>query len=433
MVFTKSKEMLAMWGTVILIAALGMFLTFRWLVGSPLPEKLTMASGSPSGAYYWYAQRYAALIKERSGIEVEVRSTAGTVENLALLQQTDGGVDLAFVQSGVAAKDITGVQALASVNHEPLWVFYRKNAPFRYLSELTGKTLAIGHTGGGTRPVSLQLLKDNGVTADNATFSALGGAAATQALMEGKIDVGFFVAALESTYIQALMDQDDVAFMHFQRSASYTRRYDFLSAVSLPQGLLSLKDNRPSQTVDLLAMSTILAARTDLHPGLTPLLLEVAKTLHGDGSLIDSPGRFPTSDTNGLPGNKDAQQYFEKGPSFLYSVLPFQLASTIDRLKIMIVPLLTLLLPLFKLTPPLYRWRMRAKIYQWYGRVREQDLQITATASNEQLLAVRESLQAVEQDLKEVKVPLSFMEELYQLQLHIGYLQRQVEKALKAA
>ena len=430
--FAKPKEMLLVWGGVILIATLGMLLTFRWLVGSPLPEKLILASGSTSGAYYEYAQRYAALIKEKSGIEVEVLSTAGTVENLSLLQRETSGVSLAFVQSGVAPKDIQGVQALASVNHEPLWVFYRKDQPLQYLSDLTQKTLSVGKIGGGTRPVVLQLLKDNGIQADNATLSALGGEKAAQALIKGDLDAAFFVAGIGSAYIQTLMHHEDIQFFDFQRHASYVRRYDFLSSISLPQGLLSLEKNQPAENVNLLAMSTVLAARMDLHPGLVPLLLEIAQEIHHEGGLIDPAGRFPSSDANGLPVNENAQQYFKKGPSFLYSVLPFQLASTIDRLKIMIVPLLTLLLPLLKLTPPLYRWRMRAKIYQWYGRVREQDLKITKAASTEQLRAVRESLQAVEQDLKEVKVPLSFMEELYQLQLHIGYLQRQVEKALKA-
>jgi hypothetical protein len=49
----------------------------------------------------------------------------------------------------------------------------------------------------------------------------------------------------------------------------------------------------------------------------------------------------------------------------LQKYLPFWIASVVDRGKILLLPALTLLLPLFRVAPPLYRWRIRSRIYRW--------------------------------------------------------------------
>jgi len=425
---TKSRDIWLVWLLVIVITTVAMVMTYRTFVGEPIPTQITLASGSETGAYHWYAKQYAKLIEEKSGIKVTVQTTAGSAENLELLQNDDRGVSLAFLQSGIAPSEIQNVQALMSVNHEPLWVFFDKREGLQSLAGLKGQVVAIGSEGGGTRPVALKLLADNGVVADNTTFSDLSGMAAAGALQAGEVRAVMYVAALKGEYVQALLNDPAIGFLDFKRYASYERRYDFLSAVAMPEGLLSLQKNSPEYAVHVLAMNTMLVSRTDLHPALIPLLLDIGREVHKKGSLLDPAGTFPAAKFNGLPGNKDAEKYFRKGPSFLHGIMSFQMATSIDRLKVMIVPLLTLLLPLFKLTPPIYRWRMRAKIYRWYERVREQDLRIVDGVDQETLRDIDGHLHTLEQDLKKVKVPLSFMEELYQLQTHISLLQGKVDK-----
>ena len=58
--------------------------------------------------------------------------------------------------------------------------------------------------------------------------------------------------------------------------------------------------------------------------------------------------QFPNSLNMQLDLSEEAKRYFEYGDTFLEKIFPYWIASNIDRLKILLIPLLTLLFPLFK-------------------------------------------------------------------------------------
>jgi hypothetical protein len=116
----------------------------------------------------------------------------------------------------------------------------------------------------------------------------------------------------------------------------------------------------------------------------------------------------------------------------LQRVLPFWLASLVDRLKVMLVPLIMLLLPMFRAAPPLVRWRTRRKVYRWYAALRDVDKRmaggLTPSQIDEELARVRD----IDRQVNDVQVPLGYMHEFYHLRLHLKMLQEQLEK-LKVA
>lgn len=122
-----------------------------------------------------------------------------------------------------------------------------------------------------------------------------------------------------------------------------------------------------------------------------------------------------------------AQEYYESGPSLLQRHVPFWIASLIDRTKIMLLPLLTLAFPLFKIAPPVYRWRIRSRIYRWYKLLREID-QHADGATAEQRTRNLDTLSEMQRELEEISVPLSYMEEFYNLRLHIDLVRRRLEQ-----
>jgi hypothetical protein len=93
----------------------------------------------------------------------------------------------------------------------------------------------------------------------------------------------------------------------------------------------------------------------------------------------------------------------------------------------MLVPLVVLLIPLVKLAPPVYRWRIRSRIYRWYALLRGID-QALRTGRVDELQEFGKKLSAVERELEEVTVPLSYMEEFYHLRLHIDLVKRRLEQ-----
>jgi TRAP transporter TAXI family solute receptor len=401
-------------------------------VEPPPPKHLVIATGSPDGAYYKFALEYAAFLKDE-GLELEVRETKGSIENLSILEDPKSGVGAALIQSGLADnKAKKALRALGSLYREPLWIFYRGSENIQRLNELAHKRIAIGPAGSGTRAIAIPLLQANSVTEKGkTTFSDESGAAAVAALKEGKLDVAFFVAAIEAPYIQHLLEDDSIRLMSLSQQTAYLQRFRYLAKVDLPPGLIDLGKNLPAKRVDLVAPTAMLVVRKDLHPALASLLINAASKVHGAGDLISSPGEFPSASYTDLPLSEEAQRYYKSGPPFLQRFLPFWLASLVDRLKVMIIPLVMLLMPLFRAAPPLVRWRTRRKVYLWYSLLRDIDQQLAVGISEGQIRANLVKLRSVEEQVvAHVDVPLSYMEEFYNLRVHIRMMEQKLEKLL---
>ena len=379
-----------------------------------------MASGQADGAYSHFAQRYRELLAEQ-GIELRIRHTAGSVENIQLLEDESEAVDLAFVQGGLGTQAASsGIVSLASLYYEPLWVFYRGDERISRLGDFAQHRLSVGAEGSGTRAVALTLLRDNRFEPIYADLLALDDRAATRALQDGDIDAAFFVASPRSELIQTLLAEEAIQLMSFARAAAYTRRHHFLSRISLPEGVINLQANIPARDTTLLAATANLVATEDFHPALVSLLLQIATRVHSGGDLFEKPGAFPNAGNLDFPLDAEAARYFKHGPPFLQRYLSFWTANLIDRLKVMLVPLVTLLIPLFKIMPPTYRWRVRKKIYRWYRELLALDIDHPEHESAERLQELRSKLDAIEEEVRKVRVPLSYADELYDLRLHIG-------------
>ena len=403
-----------------------------WLVGPACPKRVVIATGGADGAYYAFAERYREILA-RDGIELVVRSTAGSIENAELLRNDDSDVSLALIQGGTAAEDSgDAIESLASLYLEPVWIFYRGDDTLEQLTQLKNRRIAVGPVGSGTRAVALQLLRENGVMVDEVDSAAkttpLGGRQAVAALKRGEVDAAFFVISPQSSLVRELLESDGVRLMSLQRADAYRRRYPYLSSVVLSRGMLDLTRDVPAADAVLLAPTANLVARRDLHPALVPLLLKAAQEVHATGGFLESPGEFPSDRFIDYPLNTDAGRYLRSGPTMLYRYLPFRVAAGIDRMKLMLLPLCTLLLPLLKAAPPIYRWRIRSKIYRWYRVLREIDQKLRESGGQADFSAEIQRLQNMEHELAEVSVPLSYMQEFYNLRLHVSFVLGRLER-----
>ena len=248
--------------------------------------------------------------------------------------------------------------------------------------------------------------------------------AAAKALRNGELDAAFFVAAFDADYIQELLNDKSVTLLNFDQHEAYHRRFRFLAPVTVPAGLVDLGQNIPGQDIALLAPTAMLVVRKDFHPALVPLLLTTATRIHGKGDVISDPGEFPSGSYCDIPVSEDATHFYKSGPPVLQRLLPFWLASLVDRVKVMLIPLVMLMMPLLRATPPLMRWRTRRKIYLWYSDLREIDQSLitglTVAEVDEQLARLKE----IHHQVAYVDVPLSYMEEFYHLRSHLAMLQQ---------
>ncbi len=421
------KQMLRIYGPAALLAILAFAVAYQFIKPAP-PDHVRIASGGPQGAYYGFAQAYAReLAKE--GITLEVIQTAGSVENIGLLHQ--GKVDIALVQGGIPDAD-KGLElySLGSLYYEPLWLFVRKGVQVADLRDLRGLTVAAGGKGSGTRALVLRLLADNGVGPDDTRLPALASQAAAERLRQGAVDAAFFVTSPRSSLIQSLLKDGRLALVPFRRTEAYARRYRFLTGVTLPEGVVDLKQDIPPHDVRLLAPAANLVVSSENHPAINDLLLQAIARVHRDGDWFAGHGEFPRSDLLAYPLAAEAERFYKSGPPFLQRYLPFWAASLVDRLKVMLLPLVLMLLPLFKAMPPLYQWRMASRIYRWYDDLFEIEQRLDQ--GREDPVVLMRTLDRIEKEVRHIDVPLRFGDQLYALREHIELVQRRLEEAQEA-
>lgn len=411
-----------------LLLVVGAFwLTAQFIRPAP-PDYLVLASGGPGGAYEMYAARYRPIL-ERNGIELRERPTAGALENIELLNDPDSGIDVAFVQGGLSRGEGEGsLVSLGSFYVEPLWVFYRGKQTLERLTQLKGRRIALGPPGSGTRALTLELLQANGIDDTTATFLPLGGLDAIAALREGRVDVVFVVGPAQSSAVWMALYTPGVRIMDFAQAEAYVRRFPYLSAVVLPRGAVDLQRDVPAQDVRMVATMATLVARESTHPALIDLLMQAASEVHGQPGLFQRPGEFPKAQQVDFPLSSEAERYYKSGPSFLQRYLPFWAATLIDRMIVLLIPFIAVLLPLMRVLPVIYAWRVRARIYKWYGELKFLEAEIEASTDQSSRAEWLAQLERLEDRVNHIPTPLMYTNQLYILREHIGLVRSRVQR-----
>lgn len=388
-----------------------------------------IATGGTSGAYYAFAERYREILAEQ-GVELVVRESSGSIENIALLGDTASGVDLAFVQGGTGdGTAAPGLVALASLYYEPIWLFTRPTLFGRPdgLRALAGQRIAVGPEGSGTRAVARLLLGDVGLGNMPGLLSPLGGSKAAEALRRQEIDAAFIVAGPTAPAVREMFAADAMDIMSVRLGEALALRHRFLSLVRLPRGVIDPARDQPPDDVVLLAPTAGLVVRDDFHPALVELVLRAAERVHRGGGLFEAPGEFPSGKHLDFPLDDEAQRYLESGPGFLQRYLPFWIANFLDRTKVMLVPLLTLLIPVFRILPPAYKWRMRSRIVRWYKDLASLERRLNASAPGDDTAALAAELDRVEAEVREMNMPSGYLDSVYSLRLHMEIVRARLD------
>jgi TRAP transporter TAXI family solute receptor len=421
----NTRLALGVWGVGALLLVLGVIVAFQF-VGPAPPDRIVMATGAEGGAYRQYGRSIAALLA-REDIEVELRETAGSVENLELLDQ--GAVDIGFVQGGLAARFPTdGVVTLGSLYFEPLWIFVPDGDAISSAADFAGKRLAVGAPGSGTRAVAEQLLGMNGIGPDEARFLDTVPDDLDEGLEAGDIDAAFVVGAPDSPVVIRLLQLPGVSLLGLRRTDAYVRHEPFLSRVDLPEGVLDLDRNLPPRPVATVGVAAMLGADDDLHPALVDLLLVSVQELFGGQSLLADAGQFPTPRYADLPLSEEAERFYEHGPPFLMRYLPFWAATLVDRLWVLLLPLIGLAIPLFKLLPPFYRWRIRRRLLRRYAVLESIDPFGKPVADAEDRHRRLRKLKELDDESASEIVPLGYVDDVYKLRRDIDLVRRRLDE-----
>jgi TRAP-type uncharacterized transport system substrate-binding protein len=425
-----------------------------WVLDPTPPKKVVLATGVDQGAYAEFGKRYAELLK-RHGITVELRATAGAAENLKLLRDPASGVDIAFTQGGAGERDRATEEdegelvSLGSLFYEPVWLFYREDSAKRLLNprppsgsknerssraavaevttltslaQLPGWKVNIGARGSGVPNLMRKLIDANRIDKDAITMLREPQTPAVMGFLNGDIDAIAFASAPESLMVQMLLQTPGVKLFNFAQADAYSRRFPFMSPVTLPRGVVDLAGDLPPEDVRLVAPTASLVAREGTHPALIQLFVQAARTIHGEAGWFQRKGDFPNAKNTERPLAAEAQRFYATGVPVLQRFLPFWLANLIDRMWVVLVSIVAILIPLSRVVPPLYQFRIRSRIFRWYKQLRAvEDEQ--GTRPTDVLL---KELGEIEHNVEQVSVPLSYADELYSLRSHIHMVRKKL-------
>lgn len=388
-----------------------------------------MATGPEGEANYQLGDRYREVLA-KSGVELRLMPTAGSLENLELLHESKSGVSVALIKGGDAVGvESSGIQSLGTVGYEPLWLFHR-NEITGNLRGLASRRVSIGPEGSGARAFALDILKRPKTEGTIGELLGYSPQVAAEKLIAGDIDAAFIVTGWESPAVQSLIDAKGVELASFARADALVVLYPFLTKLLLPRGIFDIAADRPASDVVLLGSRSILAVRADLHSALQYLLLTAAMQVHSQSGVFQKAGEFPIAESIGLPLSAEAWRFHKSGRPFLQEQLPFWFAVLIGRALFVLVPLTAVAYPIFKFLPMMYDWIMRLRIQRFYREMRSVENAMEDKSQQLDASAMTAKIDQLEQRAMHLRLPNAYDSSVYTMRVHIGLLRSHLESIL---
>lgn len=433
--FVSIKDVLVSFGPFIVLG-LVLLAAAYWALDPTPPKTVTLATGPAQSAYDALGKQYVRDLKAK-GIVVKTLQTQGSLANLELLKT--GKVDFGFVQGGSNAADTNNretpspLSTLGSLFVEPVWLFYSDAAAKRSLAgkpltsfkQLQGWRLNVGTAGSGVPNLMNKLFQSHRFETNTLSLSYLDEVPATQALLEGQLDAIVFASAPESLLVQTLLQTPGIQLMNFEQNEAYSRRFAFLSAVELPRGVVDLAADNPPANVRLIAPTTALLAHENAHPALVQLFAQASQHIHSGAGWFSKAREFPNAKHDEFTLAKEAERVMKQGTPVLERYLPFWFANLIERMWVALGLIVAILLPLSRIVPPLYAFRIRSRVFRWYAQLREIERH-TDGADKKDAKALLSELDALETVVEKIAVPLSYTDELYALRNNIHLVRKKL-------
>lgn len=407
-----------------LVLGIAAALAAIWYLSRDLlpPDRLRFAAGGAGGGYHGIAKQYQAILAE-DGIDVEILTTAGSVENARLLAA--GEADVGLLQGGVPVDG--DVHTLGNLFMEPFFIFTRRDGAMPgNVAAWSGLRLAVGGEGSGTRAAFLSMAGAAGLDPTANTLLPVGGTDGAQALLAGDADAALFVAPLKAPYLAALFDEPNAQLLTLEYLPALTSRLPGSRRIVLPAGGMVMNPPVPAQDTPMLAMVARMGTQPDLHPALTNRLIAAARRLHAGQTPINIEGTFPNMDFGALPANAYARDLIRNGPSPLHRYLPYWIVAQINRVLILLLPIIFLLLPVIRILPGLYAWRMRTKVFTYYQNIRDIETEADAATDADALRGLDDRLTEIDNQIAKLRLPIPYRHLAYTARVHVDLLRRRI-------
>jgi TRAP-type uncharacterized transport system substrate-binding protein len=416
----------------LLIVALS---TVIWLAKPAPPKHVLMATGAPGGIYENLAKQYVEFFK-KNGVILELVSTKGAEDNINRLKDKDDKLQAAFIQGGLvkSREQAQGLLSLGSLDYEPLWIFYRRSMfsvdDLKHRYDFLDHPVAIGVPGSGTYEHALRLLELTHIKL-NDNFKTISNEESVEAFKNGTVDAVVMVDGIDSKNVQAMINDPKARLADFTRAEAFARLLPFYHVISIPEGSLDLERNEPAKTIKMIAPTTNLVIDPTMHPAIQLLFLQAAEKINGGRSFLVRYGEFPAYKDSIIEESDVAKNFYKNGAPKLLEYMPFWLAEFLDRMLILLLPLVAFAYPIMRSMPGYRANRIRSRINEVYGALKlfEQELEDHFDPSQQE--AYLQKIDELDKKAQNLRVPRSLMSEYYTLRTTIDFVRNLIGRFSK--
>jgi TRAP-type uncharacterized transport system substrate-binding protein len=420
------------------IIAIAVFIIHRYQI---LNTPLVITSGGAGRPYHKLALRYKDFL-ERNGVNVQVRTSEGSIKNLEQLRDPASGVKAALIQGGITTQaKAAGLLSMGRVLTEPVWVYVNcaDAQKIQSLEDLRGKRLLVGGEGSGTRYLARQLLADYGVDDRNSYWLQKD---AKQFLEkspgEPAADAGFLVVAADLRDPDPTNPQDikqlarGKCLLNMADAEGMVQRFPFLHKVVLHRGAFDLKDTLPRDDIALVATKAALVVRQDLDSALQNLLAqavaEVQSSPGDDAKFFPLLSSSLAEDDPEFTLSSEARRVYRAEQTFFQRLLPFWIATFLDDviLYVLALPFITIVVQLFRVVPFMRDFIIRRRRDGVHAALNELNSRLGAAASAPQIEEIAAELARIEAQVNAMALPAPVR---FELKRHVDLVRRDVEAA----
>jgi len=406
--------------------AVGMvWLVLAILIPAP-PSKIVIAGSFRGGHSESLVLRYKAILG-KSHVDVDVRTTAGAIENLKLLNDRNSGIQIGFMQGGVANSEQTpDLLSLGRIDYQVFWLFYPAGETLNDLVELKGKRIAVGPEGSGTRIVTQKILEVSGVTSENSTLMSLTPRRAVDALKDGSADAIFLNFSPDSAMLDTLLNSPKFRPMSFTDAEALTRIFPFLVRLVMPRGVIDYQNKVPAADVILIATTNVVLVRKETHPAIIDLLAQTIMEVHSRPGIFQRVDEFPTQSDPEYPMSDEARDFYRNGPSLLNRYLPFWVTNYVKRGIALLVAVVAIIIPMFSYGPDLYRWLVQYRMRALYRRLRAIETTLQTAATAPEITALDGEIESLDRAIHGLGVPMKHSDLYFTLKSHLNLVRTRI-------
>jgi len=343
---------------------------------------ISIATSYKGGDWYQFGEGAISLLKER-GINLEVVATSGTIENAEELNDPKSKVNAGFVYAAALSKDQQkGLYSLGSISYDPVWIFYRNELANKIttIQDLSKYRVSLPPKKSGSYILTKKLFQTNGIDIDsNPNFVSSSWEDLRANILSDKADIYIFITTMIDPLVEELIHSPNMTLFNFPGALAYQRKFDYLDAVTIPAGSINIEKKLPVRDISLIATTTTLAVRKDLHPSLQLALLMTSKQVIQDSSRLffSKRNEFPDYFDPSIHISPIARNYYNYGPPKTTEYLPYWLVVFVDRFWFVLIVAFAIIYPLSKLNFHLRRFRFIIRERTHYEMLLNMEKEIT--------------------------------------------------------